>query len=70
MASRPAREIISEADMHFEDMKAQALKQYINRLSPNLLRAYVLDMVEGAPPAEIEKLVVAFKAQNDVPRGG
>lgn len=56
--------------MHFEDMKAQALKQYINRLSPNLLRAYVLDMVEGAPPAEIEKLVVAFKAQNDVPRGG
>lgn len=51
------------------DAKAEALKAYIARLSPNLIRAYVLDMVEDAPPAEIDKLVVVFRAQNDVPRG-
>lgn len=55
--------------MTLEEQKRQALMQYINRISANLLRAYVLDMLEDAPPAEVEKFVVAFKAQNDVPRG-
>lgn len=55
--------------MTLTDQKAEALKIYVERLSPNLLRAYVLDMIEDAPPEEIEKMVVAFKAQNDVPRG-
>ncbi len=48
------------------DQRAAALKAHIDKLSPNLIRAYVLDMIELAPPAEIEKLIVAFQAQNAV----
>jgi hypothetical protein len=48
------------------DQRAEALKAHIDKLSPNLIRAYVLDMIEDAPPAEVEKLIVAFQAQNAV----
>lgn len=45
-----------------------ALKQHIERLSPNLLRAYVLDMVDYASDVDIDRYVVAFHGQNAVPR--
>lgn len=48
------------------DMRALTLKMHIEKLSPNLLLAYVLDMIELAPPQEVEKLIVAFRAQNAV----
>lgn len=50
--------------------RATALKMHIEKLSPNLLRAYVLDMVELAPDSEIDKYVVAFRAQSAVPPKG
>jgi hypothetical protein len=46
--------------------RALALKMHIEKLSPNLIRASVLDMIQDAPPEEIEKLIVAFQAQNTV----
>lgn len=46
-----------------------ALTQHIEKLSPNLIRAYVLDMIKDAETSELEKFVVAFKAQNAVRRG-
>lgn len=49
------------------DQRAAALRVHIERLSPNLIRAYVLDMIEDAAPIEIDKMVVAFHAQNSVP---
>ena len=36
-------------------------------MTANLLRTYVLEMLDHAPPAEIEKLVVAFRATDKVP---
>lgn len=52
------------------DLRAQQLKVHIEKMSPNLVRAHVLDMLELAPPEEVEKLIVAFGAQNAVKRGG
>lgn len=49
--------------------REEALKAYITKLPAELLRAYVIDLVTDAPDNEIEKLVVAFKAQNEVRRG-
>ncbi len=51
------------------DMRRAALEVYINRLSPNLLRAYVIELLKDAPESEVAKLVVAFRAQNVVQRG-
>lgn len=51
------------------DARAAALREHINKMSGNLVRAHVLDMIENAPPEEVEKLIVAFGAQNAV-RGG
>lgn len=50
--------------------RAEALKVHVENLSPNLLRAYVLDMLELAPDQEVDKLVVAFHAQSAVPGKG
>lgn len=46
-----------------------ALTAHIDALSPNLIRAYILDMVKDAETTELQKFVVAFKAQNAVRRG-
>lgn len=51
------------------DILRAALEVHINRLSPNLLRAYVIELMKDAPENEIKKLVVAFRAQNIVQRG-
>lgn len=48
--------------------REEALAMYVENLSPNLLRAYVLDMIKDAPPQRVDEFIVAFKAQNDVPR--
>lgn len=49
------------------DNRSDALCRYVVLLSPNLLRAYVLDMIDMAAPQEVDKLVVALHAQNAVP---
>lgn len=46
--------------------RADALRLHVEKMSGNLVRAHVLDMIEDAPPNEIEKLIVAFGAQNAV----
>ena len=54
-----------------DDLRRDALARYINRLSPNLLRAYVLDnLIADAGPEAIDKLVVAFQAGHAVPPKG
>ncbi len=50
-----------------DDRRRDALHRHIDRLSPNLLRAYVLDILDCAPPELVDKMVVAFHAQNAVP---
>lgn len=52
------------------NLRAAALKMYVEKLSPNLIRAYVLDLLDDASDAEIEKFVVALHAQNAVPPKG
>lgn len=52
--------------MKILDQRAAALKLHVEKMSGNLVRAHVLDMIEDAPPEEIEKLIVAFQAQNAV----
>lgn len=54
-----------------DDRRRAALADYVDRLSPNLLRAYVLDnLIADASPEAIDKLVVAFQAGHAVPTKG
>lgn len=51
-----------------DDKRRDALATYVDRLSPNLLRAYVIDnLITDAAPEAIDKLVVAFQAGHAVP---
>lgn len=49
------------------DRRRDALARHVQTMSANLLRAYVLDMLDLAPPAEVDKLIVALRAQDAVP---
>lgn len=44
-----------------------ALLEVIENLPANLLRAYVHEYLEGQSPDEIDKWVVALRAQDKVP---
>lgn len=48
-------------------LREAALLTHIGKLPANLLREYALELVKDAPPAEVDKLVVAFRAQGNVP---
>ena len=50
-----------------EIRREAALIRHVDKLPPNLLNAYVLELIKDAPPQEIDKLVVAFRAQEAVP---
>lgn len=49
------------------DRRRAALHRHVDQLSPNLIRAYVLDMLDMAPPEEVDKLIVSMHAQHAVP---
>lgn len=49
------------------DGRRNALAEHVNRLAPNLLKSYIIDnLIMEAPEAEVEKLIIAFKAQSAV----
>ena len=47
--------------------RENALKRYVEHVSPNLLRAYLLDHLTDAHPDEVDKFVVLLRAQGAVP---
>jgi hypothetical protein len=46
--------------------RKKALIERINTMSPNLLRAYLVEMLTDAAPQDVEKFIVALRAQNFV----
>lgn len=51
-----------------DDRRRDALAAYVDRLSPNLLRAYVIDnLITDAGHDQVDKLIVAFNAGGAVP---
>jgi len=48
-------------------LREAALATHIGKLPANLLREYVLELVCDSPPQQIDKFVVAFRAQGIVP---
>lgn len=44
-----------------------ALKDHIETMPPNLLRAYLVEYIDGGSSAIVEALVVALHAQSKMP---
>ena len=47
--------------------REEALQRHVENLSPNLLRAYLLDLLTDARPEFTDMMVNALHANNNVP---